>query len=809
MRISLAETVTKKKRIFQIAKELNISHTEIIELLMANGIKVNSHMSPVDDVAYQLIIEEFEKERKSVDRYRKEKIRKVIHGRRFQSSQEKKQFTILMPEEQRKLEEKERKEAEEIKKLKEKEKAKKKAEEKKAKKAAKEKEKEKKKAKPKKLKLRKVDLSEIAAKIDSTRPRPKKEVEKEKLEPKEKISIDTTIRKTLAQMDTKTKKKKYKRAKIERETSVEAEEKVIKVQDFMSVQELASLLDLNPTDVITKCFEIGETVTMNQRLDIDTISLIVDEFGFRAEQVEEMGEDIFSLEDTEEDIEKAVPRAPVVTIMGHVDHGKTTLLDYIQNSNIVAGESGGITQQIGAYEVQLEDEKSVTFIDTPGHEAFTAMRARGAQVTDVVILIVAADDGVKPQTIEAIDHANAAKVPIVVAVNKIDKVNADPERVLRELSDQGILVEEWGGKYQSKEISAKTGKGIDDLLELLALETEILELKANPSTVAKGTVIDSRLDKGHGAIGTVLIQKGTLNIGDTFVCGNTFGKVRALLNERGLREKSAKPSNPIQVLGFENPAQAGDLFTVISDEKKAKRIADDRARIHREIERQRVSTKSLDQFSKEVREGLVKTLPMIIKADVDGSIEALVDAFSNIRSEEVKIDVIHTGVGMISESDVLLASASEAIIIGFSVKTNSNAKLLAKNEGIEIRLYDVIYDVVNEIKMALEGLLEPEVVEETLGRAEVQTVFKISKLGFIAGSQVIEGKINRNDKARVIRDDEVIYEGTITSLKRYKEDIKEVKEGKECGIGIDNVDKFQEGDIIITYAEKKIKQTLS
>lgn len=823
----MTDVIIKKRRVFHIAKELNISHEEIIDLLKKHSIKVNSHMSPVDEDTYQLILEEFEKDLLSVDRYRKEQVRKQIHSRRLDRLTEKKPLKILMPDEQRRLESREQILAEETAKMKKLaiEAKQQKEEVIKLKKVVEkpdsirtiftdgEKSLEKeivKPIKPKKLRLRKIDISEIESKIGSV---PRKHVKKtgeevSKENAAEKISIDSTIRKTLAKIDTRTKRRKYRRDKVIEEEVVETELKIVKVRDFMNVQELAQVLDINPTDIITKCLELGIPATINQRLTLDILALIAEDVGYRIEVLEGDGEDIFSFEDSDDDLKNAVPRPPVVTIMGHVDHGKTSLLDYIRNSNVVAGEAGGITQHIGAYEVTLDNGRSVTFLDTPGHEAFTAMRARGAQVTDVVILIVSADDGVQPQTIEAINHAKSANVPLVIAINKIDKPEANPDRVRRELSKHDIIVEGMGGKVQSMEVSAKTGDGIEDLLELLALETEILELKANPKTRAKATVIESRLDKGLGPIATILVQKGTLRIGDSFVCGQSHGKVKALFNERNVRIKSAGPSDPVQVLGFERIPQAGDRFAVVQDEKNARKLAEGLDRTHREIQRQMIYSRSLDTISREIKEGAIKSLPLIIKADVDGSIEALIDALSKIPSKEVKVDVVHKGVGIITESDILLASASGAIVIGFNVSKNTNANLVAKQEGVEVRLYNVIYDAVNEIRLALEGLLEPEIVEETLGRAEILQVFKISRRGSIAGCRVVNGKITRNDRARVIRDDSVVFQGAITSLKHLQNDVKEMPEGKECGIGMQGMKDFLEGDLIVTYTTQELKRTL-
>jgi translation initiation factor IF-2 len=494
--------------------------------------------------------------------------------------------------------------------------------------------------------------------------------------------------------------------------------------------------------------------------------------------------------------------------MGHVDHGKTSLLDYIRETNVVGGESGGITQHIGAHKVELNDGNSVTFLDTPGHEAFTAMRSRGAKVTDIVVLVVAANDGVMPQTIEAIDHAKAANVPLIIAINKIDLPDIDQERVKRELSEHNVLVEDWGGKIQAIPISAKTGQGIDDLLASMLVESEMLELKANYDTLARGTVIDSKLDKGHGPIATVLIQKGILKVGDPFICNNISGKVRAMMNERGQRIQEAGPSDPVQVLGFDLVPQSADIFAVLKDEREIKRIASDRQRLKREIDQKKIAAQTLDAMSALIKEGAIKNLPIIIKGDVDGSIEALSEQLEKITYEEVGVQVIHKAVGMVSESDVLLASASKAVIIGFHVQVSSNAKLQAKQEGVDIRTYNVIYNAVEEITLALEGLLEPEKVEEVLGSAIVQAAFKIPKIGFIAGSKVTEGTIVRNAKARVIREDEEIAVGEIVSLKQLKDDAKEIREGFECGIGIDNFSKFKEGDIIVCYKIISIKRKL-
>ena len=820
-----------KRRIVQVAKDLNISHRDIMEFLNSRGIKVTSHMSPLGEEAYQLIIEEFEKDLQTVERYRKEKTRKQIHSRMIEEKMnEGSSLEILMPDEADKLDDIVIEEPTEptITEFLE---TKPKQEDGKEETVSVDDELEKLTAETEEIdepiaddpvaepdivketpkpKFRKVDLSEIQSKIESPRRRPAKATEDDEKEKKEDLSVTSTIKRTLAAMDHKTKKKRYKRDRDEDdEADFEKEVQSINVRDFMNVHELAEVLDVGPTDIISKCLELGIIATMNQRLEYDTISLIAEDYGYNAVLMEEDVQDSLSDEEEEEDSEKLKPRAPVVTIMGHVDHGKTSLLDYIRRENVVAGEAGGITQHIGAYEVFLDDSnRSVTFLDTPGHEAFTAMRARGAQVTDVVILIVAADDGVKPQTIEAIDHAKAAGVPMVVAINKIDKPNANSDVVKKELSEHNVLVEDWGGKVQSVPISAKTGEGVTDLLELLALETEVLELKANPDAPARGIVIESRLDKGHGPIATLLVQRGTVKPSDIFICGNNNGKVRALMNERGVRIKSAGPSQPVQVLGFQTVPQAGDGLAVVDDEKIAKKISGERDRIQREIDRQKIHTMSLDKLSADIREGASKLLPLVVKADVDGSIEALVDALSHIPSDEVKVDVVHHGVGIISESDVLLAAASNAVVVGFNVSINPNATLVAKNNGVDIRVYNVIYDAINEIRLALEGLLEPDIVEKPLGQAEVLKIFKISKLGTIAGCKMIEGVISRSDTARVRRDGEIIKEGKITSLKHFQDDVKEIDVGKECGIGIEGMKNFEEDDLIESYTTEEVKRTL-
>ena len=807
-----------QRRIFQVAKELNISHTDILNFLKEKNIKVTSHMAPIDDETYQIILSEFHKDKESVDRYRKEQVRREIHDTRLLEQQKaNKKLNLLTLDEQRSIENKERENAEKEKKIKA-------EEEKKAEAIKKEKEdaelralkelKEQEEAdkvrksppKPKK-KLRRIDLSEIESKVGQSSKTSKTQTQK--IDSKKNKTAAQTVRKITASIDSKSKKKVYKKDKAQEVNSDgETEVKPIQIAEFSNVDELSKIFNTKPNDIIQKCMALGVLATINQRLDWDVIELLSEEFGFNPEKVEDVGEELFSLDDTDEDISNAVKRPPVVTVMGHVDHGKTSLLDFVRETNVVDAESGGITQHIGAYSVSLKDGQSLTFLDTPGHEAFTSMRARGAKVTDIVVLVVAANDGVMPQTIEAIDHAKAAEVPLVIAINKTDLPDIDIERIKRELSERDVLVEDWGGKVQAIPISAKTGDGIDDLLSSIILETEMLELKANKDTLARGTVVDSKLDKGHGPIATVLVQKGTLRVGDPFICNNISGKVRAMMNEHGQKIKKAEPSVPALVLGFDQVPQSADIFAVVKNEREIKRIASERQRLKREIDHRKISAQSLDAMSALIKEGAIKNLPIIIKGDVDGSIEALAEQLEKISNYEVGVQVIHKSVGMVSESDVLLASASNAVIIGFNVQVSSNAKLQSKQEGVDIRVYNIIYQAVEDVTLAVEGLLEPEKVENILGRAIVQEPFKIPKIGFIAGSKVLEGAIIRNGQARVIREEEQIAEGEITSLKHLKDDVKEIKEGFECGIGVDQFSKFKEGDVIVCFEIQSIKRKL-
>ena len=808
-----------KRRIFQIAKELNISHMDILSFLKAKDINVSNHMAPVDDETYAAIISEFHKDKESVDRLRKEQTRREIHDTRILNQQkEHKKLKLLSLEEQRKLEKKEMKKDigldvqntinNDNNKNMNLESSKDKVDFASLELASKEvssKKDFKKKDKQPKKKLRRIDLSQIESQVVANQN--KKSTEKN-IDNKRIKTAEETVKKITAKIETKSKKKVYKKEKKINEDNISSDLKSLKIAEFSSVDELSKIFETMPNEIIQKCMTLGVLATINQRLDWEIIELLAEEFGYVAEKLEDVGEELFTLDHSEDDKKNLTPRPPVITVMGHVDHGKTSLLDFIRDSNVVGGESGGITQHVGAYKVELPSKNNITFLDTPGHEAFTAMRARGAKITDIVVIVVAANDSVMPQTIEAINHAKAAEVPLIIAINKIDLPDIDLEKVKRELSENNILVEDWGGKVQAIPISAKTGQGIDDLLSSMLIESEMLELKANKDVLARGTIIDSKLDKGHGPMATVLIQKGTLKVGDPFICNNISGKVRAMMNERGQRIKTALPSDPVQVLGFDQVPQSSDIFAVVDDEKEIKRITSERQRLKREIDQKKISAQSLDSMSALIKEGTIKNLPIIIKGDVDGSIEALSEQLTKISNDEVGVQVIHKSVGMVSESDVLLAAASNAVIIGFHVQISSNAKLQAQQEGVDIRTYNVIYQAVEEVTLALEGLLEPEEIEETLGKAVVQESFKIPKIGFIAGSKVLEGNIVRNGKARVIRDDEEIANGEITSLKHLKDDAKEIKEGFECGIGINDFSKFKEGDFIICYEIKSLKRKL-
>ncbi|MCD6332437.1 MAG: translation initiation factor IF-2 [Bacteroidales bacterium] len=628
--------------------------------------------------------------------------------------------------------------------------------------------------------------------------------------------VEAQIKSTMAQMEGKGKSKASKHRREKRDAIRQSEQKaalqkeadshILKVTEFVTANELSSLMNIPVNDIIAACMSLGLFVSINQRLDAETITLVADEYNYEVEFISvNLQDNIEETDDLEEDL---VPRPPIVTVMGHVDHGKTSLLDYIRKTNIIAGEAGGITQHIGAYKVVLEDQKTITFLDTPGHEAFTAMRARGAQVTDIAIIVIAADDAVMPQTIEAINHASAAGVPIVFAINKIDKEGAQPEKIREQLANMNYLVEDWGGKYQVQEISAKKGIGINELLEKVLLEAELLELKANPNRRASGSVIESALDRGRGYVTTLLVQTGTLKIGDIMLAGSHFGRVKAMFNERGTAIKEAGPADPVLVLGLNGAAQAGYNFNILESEHEAREIATKREILQREQESRTKKHITLDEIGRRIAIGNFQELNLIIKGDVDGSVEAIADAMIKLSTPEIQVNINHKAVGQISESDILLASASNAIVIGFQVRPSLGARRLAEKEDIEIRLYSIIYDAINEIKAAMEGMLSPEIKEEITGTLEVLDTFKITKVGTIAGCVVKDGKILRDSHVRVIRDGIVVYDGELGSLKRFKDEAKEVVSGLECGLNIENFNDIKVGDVIEAYLRKEVKKTL-
>jgi len=761
--------MSDSKRVFDLAKELNISHTDILDFLKSNNISATSPMSPIDGKTQQLVYTEFAKDRQSAERDRKEQVRKEIHDSKVvMKSKSIKEFKILSIKDEKKEEDEKEKEAA-------------------------------KKVEPKK-KLRKITLKELS---------PKKEKKTKKTIVKTDTSAAKRLKQTLAEIDTSRKKKSYKKPKKEVEVDATEAKRIIKLAEYASIDEIGKVLNVNSSEIIAKCLQMGYLATMNQRLEWEIIELIAEEYGCELERFEEVIDDLFVTAHSDEELKNAVSRPPVVTIMGHVDHGKTSILDYIRETNVVAGESGGITQRIGAYQVDYNDNK-ITFLDTPGHEAFTSMRARGAKSTDIVILVVAADDSVMPQTIEAINHAKAAEVPVIVAINKVDKPEADIDKVKRELSEKDILVEDWGGKVQSINTSAKTGEGIEELMEAVLLESEVLDLKANTEIPSKGIVIDSRLDRGLGPIATILVKKGTLKIGAPFICNNFPGKVRAIMNERNDRIQSASPADAVQVLGFDQVPQSGDIFAEVENESDLKKIANERQRIKREIEFSTVKKNTLDAISAQIKEGDVNNLNIIIKADSDGSIEALGENLEKIKNDEVGVNIIHKGVGNVTESDVLLAEASDAVILGFNIQIPSNTRLQADQSNVEIRSYNIIYQAVEDLKLAVEGLLKPDLVEEVIGKAIVKEAFKIPKIGFIAGSQVESGTITRDSLVRLVREEkEIIKDGKISSLKRFKDDVSTVETGLECGIAIEGIKKYLPGDKIIAYKINEIKRKLS
>ena len=630
--------------------------------------------------------------------------------------------------------------------------------------------------------------------------------------------ISKQIKDTLARLAPtgKSKTSKHRREKrqqvagnlMEEMMRQEAEQKVLKVTEFVTANELATMMNVPVVKVIGTCMSLGMPVSINQRLDAEALTVVAEEFGFQVDFVSADVQEAIAETDEKDREEDLVPRAPVVTVMGHVDHGKTKLLDYIRNTNVVAGEAGGITQHIGAYEVTTESGKKITFLDTPGHEAFTAMRARGAKITDVAIIVIATDDSVMPQTVEAINHAQAAGVPIVFALNKIDKPTANPDKIREQLANMNILVESWGGKYQDQEIAAKIGLNVDALLEKVLLEAEFLDLKANPNRLAKGTVIESALDKGRGYVAKILVQNGTLKVGDMVLAGTTYGKVKAMFDDHNKPVKAAGPSTPVLLLGLNGAPMPGDAFNVMTDEREVKAIANRREQLQREQTRRTSPHITLDEIGRRIAIGDFKELNIIVKADVDGSVEALADSLLKLSTEEVQVNVIHKSVGAISESDVMLASASNAVIVGFNVRPTAQARKMAENEKIDIRLYSIIYTAIEEIKAAIEGMLAPEIEEVVTCNLEIRETFKISKVGTIAGCMVLDGKVTRNTKIRVIRDGIVIYTGTLGSLKRYKDDVKEVSAGMDCGLNIENFNDIKVGDIIEGYTEKEVARKL-
>ena len=804
------KTAAKKKRVYEIAREFNLSSVAMVEQIRSLGFEVKNHMAVCTTAMVEAVREKFDSERQATRR----KLRRKDNERKEREIQKKKprvsRLRSVRPDakpetssENRQRPRRRRRRTdyptvvvEDISQT--------------PVQVPKTKAPETKKEKPEVQDAAKPKEKPVQEKRSRTRP-PRKRRRRRKRPVVDEREVSENVRRTLAQMSSGTASSRVRRRR--RQDSEESEEEttggqVLKVNEFTTVGELASQMDVRPTEVITQCLKLGMVVTINQRLDMDTITLVADEFGFGVEQLEEYGEEILEEAEVEASKDTLKPRPPVVTIMGHVDHGKTSLLDYIRETNVMEGEAGGITQHIGAYHVELSNGREICFLDTPGHEAFTAMRARGASVTDVVVLVVAADDSVMPQTVEAIDHAKAANVPLVVAINKIDLPTADSAKIKRELTEHNVVVEDYGGNVQVCEISAKTGQNVDALLELLALETEMLELMANPDKRAKGTIVESKLDRGRGNIATVLVQEGRLQVGDPFITGMFSGRVRAMLDERGLSVATAGPSRPVQVLGLAGLPQAGDTFHVVENEREARDISQKRQQLRREQEFHRVRRVSLSDIHNQIETGNIEELRLIIKGDVDGSVEALQDALLQIEHEEVHLSVIHRAIGAISESDILLASASDAIIIGFNVRPDANAREVAARERVDIRLYRVIYEVVEDIRAALSGLLAPKIEENVQGEAQVRELFPVPRVGTIAGCLVSQGLIHRTTNARVLRDGVVIYEGRIGSLRRFKDDVREVQNGFECGISIENFNDVKVGDVIETYELVEISRTI-
>ncbi len=743
------------KRAYQLARDYKISSEAMLAIIRELGFEIKSHMSAVDEKMAAAIERKFQKEREAVAEDLAERKRKLTERKK----KEEQQATPPAPTAQTK----------EVK-------------------------------VPQGQRTRKPVWKR--PEIRKKKPFPGKGRHERKVD---KAEIEQSVKKTLASMDLSKQARKYRRRPQGERGEKEAEPtNLIRVTEYLSVAELANLMGVKPAQVISKCLELGFVATINQRLDMDSIETIALEFGFNVQPVKEIG-----VEETEEpDLDEQMkPRPPIITIMGHVDHGKTSLLDYIRKSNIVAGESGGITQHIGAYEVEVGGGM-ITFLDTPGHSAFTAMRARGAQVTDIVVLVVAADDAVMPQTVEAVDHARAAGVPIIVAINKMDLPGVKSDPVKQQLAKLNLVPEEWGGSTIMVEISAKTGMGVEKLLEMILLQAEMMELKANPFRRTSGVVVESELSKGRGVIATVLVEKGTLRVGDPFVAGPYHGRVRAMFNERGNPVIEAGPSTPVQVLGSSGVPQAGDSFVVTASESESRQISGQRLRLKREHDLRQVKRASLTDVYEQIEEGKVRELNLILKGDVGGSVEALSDTLEKLSTQEVKVLVIRKGVGPITENDVLLAEASNAIIIGFHVRPDLRAREVAAREHVDIRLYDVIYEIESEVKKALEGLLEPEITETISATVEVKSVFKISNVGQVAGCLVQDGTVHKGDKVRLIRDGTVAYQGVISSLKRFKDDVREVSSGMECGIKIENYDDVKVGDVLEFYQVQELARKL-
>ena len=776
----------EKKRVYEVAKEYHLSSEALVSMLRSMDYEVKSHMSVIDEQMREAIERRFEEEKES---FRQELKRKAL---RIEERKQKEAEAKQTDKRKRKRRRRRRKPkdaeapaagvtvqapAQET-----------------AKKAPRQTERKEEGKAPSRRRRRRRDR--------------KQEQEAEEARLADQRELEENVRKTLSQMETGTTRVRRRRSRSrEDEETIEEERNVIRVSEFVSVGEIAEQMEIKPAEVIAKCLGIGLIVTINQRLDMDTITMVADEFGYEVEVQAEYAQDI--LEEEEEEEGELEPRAAVVTIMGHVDHGKTSLLDHIRESNIIAGEAGGITQHIGAYEVALDDGGKITFLDTPGHEAFTAMRARGALVTDIVVLIVAANEDVMPQTVEAIDHARAAGVPIVVAINKMDLPGADPTKIKQRLTDHGLVVEEWGGNTPAVEVSAKTGLGVSDLLELLMLQAEMMELKANPDRRAKGVIIESELDKGRGPVATVLIQEGTLRPGDACLTGLYSGRVRALMDERGHPVLEAGPSTPSQVLGIDGLPQAGDSFFVTVSEREAREISQKRQQLQREQDYRRVRRVTLSDIHDRIEKGETQELRLIVRGDVDGSVQALSDALMQLSNDEVEVVVMLHGVGAITESDILLAAASDAIVIGFQVRPNPRAREIAAQEQVDIRLFRVIYEAVDAVKTALSGMLLPEISEQVMGLAEVRDTFRIPRVGTVAGSYVTSGTIDRGSQIRVLRDNVVVHEGVIGSLRRFKEDVRSVNVGFECGIGVAGFDNVQVGDVLeafeITETERSIE----